>query len=76
MSTVLCTADIEASEKGARLNPDMIAVEPPELIGGDISVTTADPSIVSGTAAAVRALQTPTARHLVGRAARCMRRRC
>ena len=25
----------------------MIAVEPPELIGGDISVTTADPSIVS-----------------------------
>ena len=25
----------------------MIAVEPPQLIGGDISVTTADPSIVS-----------------------------
>ncbi|MCP4800450.1 MAG: triose-phosphate isomerase, partial [bacterium] len=36
------------------LQPDFVAVEPPELIGGDISVTTADPSIVSGTAAAVR----------------------
>ena len=35
-------------------SPDYVAVEPPELIGGDISVTTADPTIVSGTAAAVR----------------------
>jgi triosephosphate isomerase len=31
-------------------------VEPPELIGGDISVTTADPGIVSGTVTAVKAL--------------------
>ena len=44
---MLCTADIEASEKGAKLNPDMIAVEPPELIGGDISVSTAKPEIIS-----------------------------
>ena len=45
--TVLCTADTEATERGAGLNPDMIAVEPPELIGGDISVSTAKPEVIS-----------------------------
>ena len=34
----------------------MIAVEPPGLIGGDVSVTTADPAIVSGTVDAVIAV--------------------
>ena len=47
LTTVLCTADIESSEKGSHLDPDMIAVEPPELIGGDISVSTAKPEIIS-----------------------------
>jgi triosephosphate isomerase len=32
----------------------MLAIEPPELIGGDISVTTADPGIVSNTVKAVK----------------------
>jgi len=54
LSTVLCTADIESSEKGAHLNPDMIAVEPPELIGGDISVSTAKPEIISDTVEVVK----------------------
>jgi triosephosphate isomerase len=52
--TVLCTADLESSEKGAHLNPDMIAVEPPELIGGDISVSTAKPEIISDTVELVK----------------------
>ena len=43
----------------------MIAVEPPELIGGDISVTTADPEIVSGTAAVVKSVN-PDVRVLCG----------
>ena len=54
LSTVLCTADLESSEKGSRLNPDMIAVEPPELIGGDISVSTAKPEIISDTVEIVK----------------------
>ena len=49
-----CAADIEEARALTALQPDFVAVEPPELIGGDISVTTADPSVVSGTAAAVR----------------------
>ena len=50
-----CAADIDEAKALAALSPTFIAVEPPELIGGDISVTTADPGIGSGTAAAVKA---------------------
>ena len=35
------------------MNPTFIAVEPPELIGGEVSVTNVDPAIVSGTVEAV-----------------------
>ena len=54
LTTVLCTADLDSSEKGSHLNPDMIAVEPPELIGGDISVSTAKPEIISDTVEVVK----------------------
>jgi len=47
------------------LGPAFIAVEPPELIGGDISVTSADPSIVSDTVAAVKSVN-PNVRVLCG----------
>ena len=40
--------------KWASFSPNFIAVEPPELIGGDISVTTADPDIISGSVNAVK----------------------
>ena len=49
-----CAADIDEAQALAALGPTYVAVEPPELIGGDISVTSADPGIVSGTVAAVR----------------------
>ena len=49
-----CAADVEEAHRLAELGPTFIAVEPPELIGGDISVTKADPAIVSDTVAAVR----------------------
>ncbi len=51
-----CAADVEEAKALAKLGPTFIAVEPPELIGGDISVTTADPSIVSDTVAAVKSV--------------------
>ena len=54
--TVLCTADIDSSERGSHLSPDMIAVEPPELIGGDISVSTAKPEVISESVEAVRSI--------------------
>ena len=48
-----CAANIEEARALTALQPDYVAVEPPELIGGDISVTTADPDIVISTAAAI-----------------------
>ena len=60
-----CAADVAEAHKLAELGPTFIAVEPPELIGGDISVTTADPAIVSDTVGAVRAIN-PNVRVLCG----------
>ena len=48
-----CAADVDEAMALAALVPTYVAVEPPELIGGDTSVTSADPGVVSGTAAAV-----------------------
>lgn len=44
--TVVCARDIEEAKKIAELKPDAVAIEPPELIGGDISVSTASPDII------------------------------
>ena len=60
-----CAADLDEAKALAALGPTMIAVEPPELIGGDISVTTADPEIVSGTANLVKSVN-PDVRVLCG----------
>ncbi|HIE63162.1 MAG: triose-phosphate isomerase [Methanobacteriota archaeon] len=48
-----CAANIDEARALTALQPNYVAVEPPELIGGDISVTTADPEIVISTAAAI-----------------------
>jgi len=60
-----CAADVNEAHHLAELGPTFIAVEPPELIGGDISVTTADPAIVSDTVNAVRNIN-PDVRVLCG----------
>ena len=60
-----CAADVEEARALAKLGPTFIAVEPPELIGGDISVTSADPAIVSDTVAAVKEAN-PNVRVLCG----------
>ena len=60
-----CAANVDEAHQLAELGPTFIAVEPPELIGGDISVTTADPAIVSDTVNAVRAIN-PHVRVLCG----------
>src|SRR5437879_1646254 len=39
--------DISEAETLAKLSPEYIAIEPPELIGGDVSVTTAKPEVIS-----------------------------
>ena len=60
-----CAADVDEARALAALGPTFIAVEPPELIGGDISVTSADPAIVRDTVAAVKEVN-PDVRILCG----------
>ena len=51
-----CAESVDKAKELAAFGPQMIAVEPPELIGGDISVTTANPRIVSDTVDAVHSV--------------------
>lgn len=43
---VACAQNHEEAEKIMWMRPDLVAVEPPELIGGDISVATAQPELI------------------------------
>lgn len=61
--SVVCADSIEEGERIKLLQPDYIAIEPPELIGSDISVSTAKPELIRD---AVIKLQTPKTKVLVG----------
>ena len=54
--TMVCAESVEKAKAVAAFAPRFVAVEPPELIGGDISVTTANPRIVSDTVESVKAV--------------------
>ena len=63
--SVVCADTAESAAAIASLSPDYIAVEPPELIGGDVSVTTADPQVVRRTVELVKGVD-PRVRVLCG----------
>ena len=50
LKVILCAKDPEEGASFLEFEPDLIAVEPPELIGGDISVSTAQPEIIENAA--------------------------
>jgi triosephosphate isomerase len=54
LETIVCSNNVKVSMAAAMLGPDYVAMEPPELIGGDVSVTSADPEIVKDTVEAIR----------------------
>ncbi len=43
---VACANDPSRAKKIAGFNPDLVAVEPPELIGGELSVSKTEPAII------------------------------
>lgn len=65
MTRVVCTDNVCTTRAAAALRPEFVAIEPPELIGGDISVTTADPGIVRDAVKAAREVN-PDVRVLCG----------
>lgn len=52
--SIVCADNLPIARAMAALGPDFVAVEPPELIGGDVSVTTADPQVIRGTVEEVK----------------------
>ncbi len=56
LEAVVCAGDVEPARLLAELEPPYLAVEPPELIGGDISVSTARPEVVAMTVDAVHTI--------------------
>ncbi len=65
MDSVVCTNNAAVSRAAAAVHPTFVAVEPPELIGGHVSVTTADPGVVSSSVDLVRSVA-PDVRVLCG----------
>jgi triosephosphate isomerase len=54
MTSVVCGRDVERSMEVARLAPDIVAVEPPELIGTGRAVSKVKPEVISDTVREVR----------------------
>jgi triosephosphate isomerase (TIM) len=52
--SVCCAATPEKAAEIAAFLPDYIAIEPPELIGGKVSVSTAKPEVIKNTVDAVK----------------------
>lgn len=54
LTSVVCTNNSDVSASAAALKPNMIAVEPPELIGSGIPVSKAQPEVITNTVKAVK----------------------
>jgi len=54
LTSCVCSNNAKVSAAVAALQPDMLAIEPPELIGTGIPVSKAQPEVVTGTVELVR----------------------
>ncbi len=52
--TLVCAATPAEAKKIAALKPDLIAIEPPSLIGGNISISKAKPEIITATTKTIK----------------------
>jgi triosephosphate isomerase len=65
LETIVCTNNDATTAAAAALKPGYVAIEPPELIGGKISVAEADPDIIRRSVAAVQQIS-PEVKVLAG----------
>jgi triosephosphate isomerase len=65
LTAITCAEDVEVTRRMASFEPTYVAMEPPELIGGDVSVTSADPGIIGDSVEAAHEID-PDARILCG----------
>ncbi|MGZ4901292.1 MAG: triose-phosphate isomerase [Halobacteriota archaeon] len=57
LTTIICTNNIATTRAAASLNPDFVAIEPPELIGSGIPVSKANPEVVTGAVEAAKGIK-------------------
>ncbi len=48
LTSVVCSRDVKETGELSALSPDYMAIEPPELIGSGVSVSTARPEVIKG----------------------------
>ena len=60
MISVVCVKDVAEARKYAKLNPDYIAIEPPELIGSGKAVSKERPELITKAVSAVMAADNKT----------------
>lgn len=60
MISVVCVKDVNEARKYARINPDYIAIEPPELIGTGKAVSKEKPEIITNSVKAVQQAKNST----------------
>jgi len=60
MISVVCVKDVAEAKKYAKLNPDYIAIEPPELIGSGKAVSKERPELITESADAVNSANNKT----------------
>ena len=54
--SVVCARNLTAIKNVRKFNPDYIAIEPKDLIGGDISISKADPKLISNSVASAKGI--------------------
>ncbi len=47
LMSVVCAPNLDVLKQVLEVNPDFVALEPPELIAGDVSVSNAEPDVIS-----------------------------
>ena len=60
MTSIVCVKDVAEAKKYAKLNPDYIAIEPPELIGSGKAVSKEKPELITKAAQAVKSAKNNT----------------
>lgn len=60
MISIVCVKDVAEAKKYAKLNPNFIAIEPPELIGSGKAVSKEKPELITKAAIAVKSAKNNT----------------
>ena len=60
MISIVCVKDVAEVKKYSKLNPDYIAIEPPELIGSGKAVSKEKPELIAKAAEAVKSARNKT----------------